>query len=216
MNYKKIIQRVYYDRIKRRMNSSYRGVLRVVINMRNRVVFGHYGSKVHWDAGVIFESPYNISVGDSCRIKRGVELYADPWGADKDRITLKIGHGVSINSGTFINAHNYVEIGDGTLIGKNVIIADTKHNFSDPELTVKDNPVTLEDPVIIGKGCGIAFNVFIFPGVTMGDHSIASANSVVTRDVPPYTIVGGNPARMVRQYDFERKQWVKFDGGGKS
>ncbi len=209
--HKRFIQRVYYDVVKRKLNSSRRGLVRFFVNLRNSLVFGHYGRKVHWDTGITFESPYNIWVGDKCRIKKGVEIYADPWGEDKDRITLKIGNEVSINSGTFINAHNYVEIGDGTIMGKNVLIADTKHNFSDPTKTVKDNPVTLEDPVIIGKGCGIAFNSFIFPGVKIGKHAIVSANSVVTKDVPDYGVVGGNPARLLRRYDVEQQCWVRYD-----
>ncbi len=208
---KRFIQRTYYDVIKRKLNSSKRGISRFFINMRNKLVFGHYGRKVHWDAGIIFESPYNISVGDKCRIKRGVEIYADPWGDDKDKITLKIGNNVSINEGTFINAHNYVEIGDGTLLGKRVLLADTKHNFKDPTKSVKENPVSLEDPIIIGEGCGIGFNAFIFPGVTLGKHSIVSANAVVVRDVPAYSIVAGNPAKVVRRYDFDKGKWVRGD-----
>jgi len=209
MSYKIWIQEIYYKRIRRKMDSSYRGVIRLVINMRNRLVFREYGRHVHWDPGVIFESPYNISIGDRCRIKKGVEMYAGPWEDNKDKITLKIGNNVSINSGTFINAHNYIEIGDGTLIGKNVLLADTRHNFRDPEKSVRDNPITLEDPIIIGEGSGLAFNSVIFPGVTIGPHSLISANSVVTKDVPPYSVAGGIPARVLRIYDFEKKKWVK-------
>jgi acetyltransferase-like isoleucine patch superfamily enzyme len=212
--FKKFIQRFYYDLIKRKLNSSRRGLSRIFINARNKLVFGHYGKSVHWDPGIVFESPYNISVGDKCRIKKGVEMYCEPWGDDKDKITLKIGNGVSINEGTFINAHNYVEIGDGTLLGKRILLADTKHNFADPNLSIKDNPVTLEAPIIIGKGCGIGFNSFIFPGVTLGDHVLVSANSVITRDMPSYSVVGGNPARVLRRYDFDLGRWVKYDDKG--
>jgi len=211
MSYKKWIQVVYYKRIKKRMNSLFRGIVRFFVNMRNNLVFREYGRHVHWDTGIIVESPYNISVGDRCRIKKGVEIYAEPWGDDKDKITIRIGNNVSINSGTFINAHNYIEIGDGTLIGKNVLLADTRHNFRDPEKSVKENPITLEDPIIIGRGCAIAFNTFIFPGVTIGPHSFISANSVVTKDVPPYSVAGGNPAKVLREYDFDKKEWIKYN-----
>ncbi|MEA2101852.1 MAG: acyltransferase [Thermodesulfobacteriota bacterium] len=208
-SYKEIIQRVYYDKVRHRVDSTWRGFMRIFINARNALVFREYGKRVHWDSGVVFESPYNISVGNRCRIKKGVEIYSDPWGEDKDKITLRIGNNVSINSGTFINAHNYIEIGDGTLIGKNVLLADTRHNFEDPEKPVKENPITLEAPIIIGQGCGIGFNTFIFPGITIGSHSFISANSVVTKDVSPYSVAGGNPAKVIREYDFETKKWVK-------
>ncbi len=210
MMYKILIQDLYYDMIRRKVNSSYRAFLRLFINARNKLVFRQYGNHVHWDPGVIFESPYNISIGDRCRIKKGVEMYAKPWGDDRGKITLRIGNRVSINSGTFINAHNYIEIGDGTLIGKNVILSDTKHNFEDPDKSIKDNPVSLEAPIIIGKGCGIGFNAFIFPGLTIGNHAFVGANSVVTRDLPAYSVAGGNPAKILRIYDFDRKIWIRY------
>lgn len=215
VTYKRLLQDFYYDLLRRKVNSSYRAFLRVFINARNRLIFREYGKHVHWDPGVIFESPYNISIGDRCRIKKGVEMYAKPWGDDRDKITLRIGNRVSINSGTFINAHNYIEIGDGALIGKNVILADTKHNFVDPEKGIKENPISLEEPIIIGKGCFLGFNCFIFAGVRLGEHSIVSVNSVVTRDVPPYSVVGGIPAKVLRRYDFDKKQWVKYDSDGR-
>lgn len=189
--YKKWIQGIYYDGIRRKSSSTYRGLVRIFINMRNRIIFREYGRHVHWDPGIIFESPYNIHIGDRCRIKKGVELYAKPWGEDKERITLSVGNHVSINSGTFINAHNYVEIGDGCLIGKNILISDTKHNFQDPTKWVKSNVITLEGPVIIGEGCHLGFNALIFPGVTIGKHVQISMNSVVTHDLPPYCVAGG-------------------------
>lgn len=211
---KKLIQIYYYDIIKRKLNSSRRGLARIIINARNHMVFGYYGRHVHWDAGVFIESPYNVSVGDRCRIKKGVEIYAKPWGENKDRITLKIGNGVSINEGSFINAHNYVEIGDGTLITKRILIADTKHNFTDISVTIKENPISLEAPIIIGKGCCIGFNSFISPGVTIGDHVFVGANSVVTGDLPAYCVAGGNPARVIRRYDFDERRWIKYDREG--
>ncbi|MDX9763273.1 MAG: acyltransferase, partial [Desulfomonilia bacterium] len=115
---------------------------------------------------------------------------------------------VSINSGTFINAHNYVEIGNGCLIGKNILISDTKHNFQDPTKWVKSNEITLEGAVIIGEGCHLGFNTLIFPGVTIGKHVQISMNSVVTHDLPPYCVAGGSPARVLRAYDFEQEKWV--------
>ena len=207
--YQKWIQDIYYNEIRRKINSTYRGLVRIVINMRNRIVFREYGKHVHWDPGIIFESPYNMRIGDRCRIKKGVELYARPWGNDRERVTLSIGKQVSINAGTFINAHNYVEIGDGCLIGKNILISDTKHNFQDPTKWVKANAITLEGAVIIGEGCHLGFNTFIFPGVTIGKHVQISANSIVTHDLPPCCVAGGAPARVLRIYDFEQKKWIK-------
>ncbi|RLB01028.1 MAG: hypothetical protein DRG37_00970 [Deltaproteobacteria bacterium] len=209
VTYKRLLQDFYYDLLRRKVNSSYRAFLRVFVNARNRLIFREYGKHVHWDPGVIFESPYNISIGDRCRIKKGVEMYAKPWGDDRDKITLRIGNRVSINSGTFINAHDYIEIGNGTLIGKNVLMADTGHDFKDPSVPVRENPIIIEGPIIIGEGCYIGFNTFIQPGVSIGKHVQIGTNSIITRDIPPYSVAAGNPARVLRRYDFEKREWIK-------
>ena len=67
-------------------------------------------------------------------------------------------------------------------------------------------------PVKVETGADIGMNATILPGVTIGKHSIVAAGSVVTKSVPPYSIVGGNPARILKQYNPVSKQWEKFVG----
>ena len=70
-----------------------------------------------------------------------------------------------------------------------------------------DNPLEAA-PVNIGKGCWIGEKAVILPGVTLGDKCIVAAGAVVNKSFPPYTLLGGVPARALKKYDFEMHQWV--------
>jgi acetyltransferase-like isoleucine patch superfamily enzyme len=64
--------------------------------------------------------------------------------------------------------------------------------------------ITVEDD------CWIGANAVITAGVTIGKHSVVAAGAVVTKNIPPYSVAVGNPARVIKQYDFEKKQWVRL------
>jgi maltose O-acetyltransferase len=92
-----------------------------------------------------------------------------------------------------------VKIGRDVMIGEEFIAISRNHEFSSTEISMrlqgfqKDKPITIEDDVWIGT------RVTILPGVTVGKGAILGAGSVVTKNVPPYTIVGGNPAKLIRK-----------------
>jgi acetyltransferase-like isoleucine patch superfamily enzyme len=64
--------------------------------------------------------------------------------------------------------------------------------------------ITVEDE------CWIGANAVITAGVTLGKHSVIAAGAVVTKSIPPYSVAVGNPARVIKQYDFEKKQWIRL------
>ncbi|MCB0887051.1 MAG: sugar O-acetyltransferase [Propionibacteriaceae bacterium] len=118
-----------------------------------------------------------------------------PFRADFGR-NIRIGEGVFINSGCAFQDQGGVTIGDGALIGHNVVIATLNHGL-DPAKRADLIPA----PVVVGAGAWIGSNATILPGVTIGDGAVVAAASVVTRDVPPRTIAVGSPARVVRAID---------------
>jgi lipopolysaccharide O-acetyltransferase len=91
-----------------------------------------------------------------------------------------------------------VRIGKNVLIASNVFITDSDHLVEPAGLPVTVNKKLVTEPVIIGDNCWIGQNAVILKGVTVGHDSIIGASAVVTRDVPPCSVVAGNPARVIR------------------
>lgn len=106
--------------------------------------------------------------------------------------TVHVGENVVINNGTIIAARVGVTIGDGTGIGYHVLIMD-----SDGHPLVPGEP-TQEGPITIGKHVWIASKAAIMQGVTIGDYAVVATGAVVTKDVPPYAVVAGVPAKVIK------------------
>lgn len=119
---------------------------------------------------------------------------------------VDIGSGCMLSASLSISVVDRVEIADGTAIGERVLITDHGHDhltYLEPALDGDDPPQFRYDttegrPVRIGPGVHIGANVYIGPGVTVGEGAVIGVNSVVTRSVPPYTVVAGVPAREIR------------------
>lgn len=91
-----------------------------------------------------------------------------------------------------------VSIGRYTMFGPNVSIKGGDHNFDNPDIPMIFSGRPKMPSTIIGRDVWIGAEVFIKAGVTIGDGAIVAAASVVTKDIPPYTIYGGNPAKLIR------------------
>ena len=106
---------------------------------------------------------------------------------------ITIGKDVFINSGCHFQDQGGIEIGDGALIGHNVVLATINH-----DLNPKENRKNHYAPIKIGTHVWIGSNATILPGVTIGDYAVVAAGAVVTRDVPAMTVVGGVPAKVLK------------------
>lgn len=109
---------------------------------------------------------------------------------------LSCGDNVSLNRFTWINAYGNVQIGDNVLIGPFVVIHSANHKFPRNDLIRKAGYDI--KPVIVGENVWIGAHVTILPGVTIGDGAVVAAGAVVTKDIEPYTVVGGVPARKIK------------------
>lgn len=140
----------------------------------------------------------NVNIGNSCRI-----TVSTSFGKLKTKSTtktkIKIGDHVDIGNNTFISANNNIEIGNHVIMAPMVFISDHDHGFSDINKNLHQQSLTekgfvkIEDNVFLGIKCSILKNV------TIGTHSVIGANSVVTKDVPPFCIVAGNPAKIIKR-----------------
>lgn len=124
---------------------------------------------------------------------------------------LTIGSNFHATRKLTIQCAKNITIGNNVLIASDVFIIDYNHGMNPLTPNYLDNPLVLSDGVNINDGAWIGNNVVILGGVTIGEKAIVGAGSVVTRDVPPYTIVAGNPATVIKKYDFEKEKWVKND-----
>lgn len=106
-------------------------------------------------------------------------------------------------------AINKVQIGNNVLFAGYVHITDHSHGYEDINLPVMKQKLISKGPVIIEDDCWLGFGCEVLSGVHIGKHCIVAARAVVTKDVPSYSIVAGNPARIVKRWDFETKKWEK-------
>jgi putative colanic acid biosynthesis acetyltransferase WcaF len=123
-------------------------------------------------------------VGSQCIIRRTVRVYY-PWQVSIGDLCI-IGDSVSLYSlGT-------ITIGDRAMISQEAYLCAGTHDHTDPTLPL------ITPPVVVGKDAWICARAFIGPGVTVGEGAIVAACGVAVKDVPPWTIVGGNPAKTIR------------------
>lgn len=115
---------------------------------------------------------------------------------------IKIGNNVILGDYIHITAVNEIIISDGVLTGKNVTITDNAHGYvrdlEELKISPGARPVTSKGKVFIGKNVWIGDKVTILPGVSIGEGAIIGANAVVTKNVPPFSVVGGNPSRIIK------------------
>jgi acetyltransferase-like isoleucine patch superfamily enzyme len=107
---------------------------------------------------------------------------------------IRVGHNVFVNQNCTFYDLGGLDIADDVMIGPNVSILTTGHPL-DPS---QRRAATIGKPIVIERNVWIAAGATIIGGVTVGENSVVAAGSVVTRDVPPNTLVGGNPARIIR------------------
>ena len=102
-----------------------------------------------------------------------------------------------------------VRIGNDVSLAQHVTVTGLNHNFSNVAVFISNQGVST-NCVIIDDDAWIGANSVILPGISIGKHSVVAAGSVVTRSVPPYSVCAGNPARVIKQYDFDKQEWCKI------
>ena len=99
-------------------------------------------------------------------------------------------------------------IGQGTIIAQNCLITTEKHGTEINGVYFYKQPLNTKK-VTVGKNCWIGQNVCILPGVNIGDNVIIGAGAVVTKDIPSNSIAAGNPAKVLKKYNFSTQLWEK-------
>lgn len=139
-----------------------------------KVLLARLGSKSMIDYQTYFRYPWKISIGNGVWINRGCEFY-----------------------GSMLAGNAQITIGDHCALGPRVRVLSATHNYHQLDLPDEAASVCIGHHVWIGAGATI------LPGVTVGDGAIVAAASVVTRDVSPFSIVAGNPARFLKMRELD-------------
>lgn len=116
---------------------------------------------------------------------------------------ISIGRRVSINDNVYLDGYGGIELGDDSGIAVGSALISEDHVISNPDILIKEQPKT-PGKIAVGKNVWIASNCTILEGVTIGEGSVVAAGSVLTRSVPHFTLVGGNPARVIRSIKTSR------------
>jgi len=183
-----------------------------LINIKNRFLFGAYGKDVYIEPGVVINRPRFVHLGDHVRIKRNTSINLHPKDKHSKEGVLFIGDHVIISEGCFISACNRMIIEENVGISPNVMIIDNSRKPGDVDRPSKEQKVEV-GYVRIGADSWIAYGACVLPNVTIGKHCIIGALSVVNRDIPDYSVAMGSPARVVKRFDFETREWVRVKDG---
>lgn len=137
-----------------------------------------------------------IQLGDDVSIARDSILFCTGVIAQKGT-GITIGHRTGIGSRAFLAGQGGITIGNDVITGPNIQVFSENHNFSDTGKTIKDQGVT-KQATVIGNNCWLGAGITILAGVHIGDGCVIAAGSVVTRSVPPNSVVAGVPAKVIK------------------
>lgn len=176
--------------------------------------FGRAGRGIVIGDGFQAYAPERIQVGNGVAIANRVTLRAMtayPWSNPPQSFSPEIvlEDNCFINNGSQISCVRRVAIGADVMIAENCFIADNNHGYADPDLPVRAQPLVADGEVQIGAGSWIGAHCSIVGNVRIGRHCVVGANSVVTKDLPDFSVAAGAPARILKRYDREKGAWVK-------
>lgn len=142
---------------------------------------------------------HKLSIGKNSLIESLCAICT--WHGD---VVLK--DGASIGIGSIVMGP--VFIGEGSACSQNCFISGQSHHYEDISKHFLRQGIQTGQ-VVIGKNVWIGANSVMLPGVKIGDNSVIGAGSIITDDVPAYSVVAGNPARIIKKYDSKTKQWTR-------
>lgn len=161
--------------------------------------FKSFGKGSKLAPGLLLLNPRYITIGKHVSVLRNCVLECSP--SENHNPEMVLGNDISIGEYSHITCARRIVIGDGLLTGRFVLITDNAHGRNtESELMV--NPLARKiyssGAITIGKNVWIGDKATVLPNVTIGDGAIVAANAVVVKDVPPYCVVAGCPAKVVK------------------
>ena len=172
--------------------------------------FGHIGKGSIIVPPLHTNDPSGIYIGDGVQIWDGswLDSFKSYQGVEYQP-RLEIGNGTYIGRKAHINACSRMTIGKNVVFADSVYVSDHFHGFEDVNTPIMDQPLVYPGPVVIEDEVWLGERVCVMPNVTIGKHSVVGSNSVVTKDIPPYSVAVGSPAKVIKRYNPETHQWER-------
>jgi acetyltransferase-like isoleucine patch superfamily enzyme len=166
--------------------------------------------RIHWELmrrGAFARWPVHGNVLEALREGRleiGPQTLLEPgvWITAPGSARIRIGAGTFLNLGVMVAAAELVEIGEHCMFANGCFITDAGHRFDDPVKPVPWQGFTSKGPTRVGDNVWCGAHVVITSGVTVGERCVIGANSVVTHDIPPFSIAAGSPAKVLRTIEY--------------
>ncbi len=181
------------------------------IHRKNEKQFAVFGKSSLVEKPLYVRKLKYVSIGNNTQIKAGSRIQCDDnYRGQMLKPCLQIGDRCGIGYHFTAFVYDNIEIGNDVSIADNVMLTSENHGIN-PEGNVPFGlqPLTTA-PIRIGDWVWLAKNVCVMPGVTIGERTVIGANSVVTHDIPPYSIAVGAPAKVIKKWNKERHEWERI------
>lgn len=151
----------------------------------------------------------NICIGNHTTILNGVrmQVYNDLTG---EQSKIKIGDNCYIGYNNTFLAGGNITLEDGVLMASNILISSENHSIDPESPDYYMNQKLSCAPIVVGEGTWIGEKVSILSGVTIGKKCVIGAGSIVTKDIPDFSIAVGSPAKVIKKYNFNTHEWEKY------
>jgi acetyltransferase-like isoleucine patch superfamily enzyme len=190
-----IITKILYRGRRVSIGKSFRcdSVPKIIVDKRCRVFIGD-NVEFRRSIEIRAHGASEIKIDSNCRIDRGVRIL----GANQSRIVIH--KGVRIGLYTVLNGGDSITIGKKSLVSGFVYLQTSMHEFQSKD-TIIQNQGFLHKPIVLKEDCWLGTHVVVLPGVIIGTGSIVGSNAVVNKDVDSFHIVGGVPAKILKERD---------------
>ena len=167
-------------------------------------------ARIHWELmrrEAFARWPLHGNVLESMREERleiGAHVLLEPgvWLTAPAPARIRIGSGSFLNLGVMVAAAELVEIGEHCMFANGCFVTDADHRFDDPDMPVPWQGFTSKGPTRLGDNVWCGANVVITGGVSVGERCVIGANSVVTSDIPAFSVAAGAPAKVLKQVEY--------------
>lgn len=158
--------------------------------------------------GVRVNKPKQVSLGKRVCLDRQSSIFLNQISGK--RPIVRIGNNVLIGAYSSIGCSNEVVIEDDVMFAPHVHVTDRNHTYEDISIPISRQPAVSDGPVLIGRETWLGYGVQVMPNVRIGRHCVIAAGSIVTKNIPDYSVAVGIPAKVIKKYNFETSRWEKI------